>query len=83
MQPQRMSLLCAGYDPRINPDITNEFAAAAMRFGHSYITDTLPFVDQHFRRDRNTLLRDVSDVLAATRPKIVLCVYIISIMRLR
>ena len=51
----------AGYNANFNPDIANEFAAAVMRFGHTEITDKVPFVNSAFGRDNNTLLQDVSN----------------------
>lgn len=49
-----------GYDAEVNPQITNEFATAAFRIGHSTLSDdlplggdgdTIPLVDAFFRPD--------------------------------
>ena len=53
-------VVAPGYDNRLNPDISNAFAAAVMRFGHTYISDQIPFVNSAFRNDNNTRLEDVS-----------------------
>ena len=37
-----------GYNPYINPGITNSFATAAYRFGHSTIRPTFDFLDANF-----------------------------------
>ena len=39
------------YDPRMQPDIMNSFAAAAFRFGHSMINSMFMLVSQ--RKPRN------------------------------
>ena len=50
----------SGYAQNLSPDCANEFSAAVMRFGHTEIPDTMPFVNSAFRNDRNTRLEDVS-----------------------
>ena len=57
---QTHALVAPGYNNRLNPDISNAFAAAVMRFGHTYISDQIPFVNSAFRNDNNTRLEDVS-----------------------
>ena len=34
-----------GYDPEVNPGISDEFAGAMYRVGHSMINETIPYVD--------------------------------------
>ena len=34
-----------GYDPAVNPDVTNEFSTAAFRLGHSQINNTIQRLD--------------------------------------
>lgn len=38
-----------GYDPEVDPGISNEFATAAYRFGHSMLSDTLRRLDRRGR----------------------------------
>lgn len=36
-----------GYNPRVNPNLSNEFATAAFRFGHSLLGDDVEFLDSN------------------------------------
>ncbi len=38
-----------GYNPRINPQLSNEFSTAAFRFGHSLLGDDVEFLDANGR----------------------------------
>lgn len=50
------------YDVSLNPSITNEFAVAAFRFGHSQINDHLRYYDSSFKPARRAaLLRNQFD----------------------
>lgn len=50
-----------GYNPSTNPQLTNEFATAAFRFGHSLLSDEIGFLDSN----GNAIAEDVplSDAL--------------------
>ncbi|MFO0939714.1 MAG: peroxidase family protein [Pirellulales bacterium] len=37
----------SGYNPRVNPNLSNEFATAAFRFGHSILGDDVEFLDNN------------------------------------
>lgn len=37
----------SGYNPRVNPNLSNEFATAAFRFGHSILGDDIEFLDNN------------------------------------
>ena len=51
----------AGYDAAVHPGISNEFAAAGFRFGHSLVGSDLVLVDERGREQANSplALRDV------------------------
>ncbi len=36
-----------GYNPRVNPGLSNEFSTAAFRFGHSLLGDDIEFLDNN------------------------------------
>lgn len=38
-----------GYNPRINPQLSNEFSTGAFRFGHSLLGDDIEFLDESGR----------------------------------
>lgn len=43
-----------GYDPSINPNIANAFAAAAYRFGHSLVQHSFVRFDRNHRPMSNS-----------------------------
>ena len=48
-----------GYNPQVNPGISNEFATAAFRFGHSTLDDQIEFLDNQGNEVHDPLsLRD-------------------------
>ena len=56
-----------GYDPTINPDIANEFATAAFRFGHTEIPEKLPFSERNYHNLREVPLNTVRPVNGCRR----------------
>ena len=48
------------YNAALNPDMANEVATAAFRFGHTPIPDILPFEDRGFTVRQDRELPDVS-----------------------
>ena len=48
-----------GYKPGVSPNLTNEFATAAYRVGHTLVTDEIGFMDANGKENRDPLpLRD-------------------------
>jgi hypothetical protein len=45
----------AGYNPKVNPGIANEFSTAAFRFGHSMLGDDVEFLDNQGREVRDPM----------------------------
>jgi len=39
-----------GYDPTVNPEIINSFAAAALRMGHSFVRDDFGQFNRQFKQ---------------------------------
>ena len=49
----------SGYKPAVSPNLTNEFATAAYRVGHTLVTDEIGFLDANGNTTRDALpLRD-------------------------
>ena len=57
----------AGYNAKVNPGITNEFATAAFRFGHSVLNDDVEFLDTN----GNEIREEISLAEAFFNPSIV------------
>ena len=47
----------SGYNPDVNPGISEEFAGAMYRVGHSMINETIPFTDGEGTRRRSRCSR--------------------------